>query len=51
MRQTTATQFITSLSSTNDDAVCVASSYAVTGDFFVIEQVGDFSFVAPFSIK
>jgi len=51
MRQTTTTQVITSMSATNDDAICVTSSYPVTGEFFVIEQIGDFPFVAPFSIK
>ena len=49
MRQTTATQRIVAKSATNDDAEC-ATAYE-TIEAFVIEQLGDFPFVAPFSIK
>jgi len=51
MRQTTATELIADRSGTSDDAVCVANSYPQTRKHFVVDVVGDFPFVAPFSIK
>ena len=50
MRQTTQTQTITALSRTDDAANCVVIN-AWTGDFYVVDLIGDFPFVAPFSIR
>jgi hypothetical protein len=51
MRQTTATELIADKSGTSDDGTCVANSYPQTRKHFVVETIGDFPFVAPFSIR
>ncbi len=51
MRQTAATELIADKSGTNDDGNCVATSYPKTRKHFVIETIGEFPFVAPFSIR
>lgn len=51
MRQTTATEVIADKSGTSDDGSCVANTYPQTRKHFVIETIGDFPFVAPFSIR
>ena len=51
MRQTTATEQIADKSGTSDDGTCVATSYPQTRKHFVVDVIGDFPFVAPFSIR
>jgi len=51
MRQTTATEVIADKSGTSDDGTCVTNSYPQTRKHFVVEVIGDFPFVAPFSIR
>jgi len=51
MRQTTATELIADKSGTSDDGTCVANSYPQTRKHFVVDVIGDFPFVAPFSIR
>lgn len=51
MRQTNARQYITGFSATDDNANCVVASSPYTGDHYVVEVIGSFPFVAPFSIK
>lgn len=51
MRQTSATEVIADKSGTSDDGSCVANSYPQTRKHFVVETIGDFPFVAPFSIR
>ena len=51
MRQTTATEAIADKSGTSDDGTCVANSYPQTRKHFVVDVIGDFPFVAPFSIR
>jgi hypothetical protein len=51
MRQTTATEVIADKSGTSDEGICVANSYPQSRKHFVIESIGDFPFVAPFSIR
>ena len=51
MRQTSATESIADKSGTSDDGTCVANSYPKTRKHFVVDVVGDFPYVAPFSIR
>jgi hypothetical protein len=51
MRQTTATELIADKSGTGDDGTCIANGYPQTKKHFVVEVIGDFPFVAPFSIR
>lgn len=51
MRQTTRTEEIADKSGTSDDGSCVATTYPRTRKHYVIETVGEFPFVAPFSIR
>jgi hypothetical protein len=51
MRQTAATELIADKSGTSDDGTCVANSYPQTRKHFVVDVIGDFPFVAPFSIR
>jgi len=51
MRQTTATETIADKSGTSDDGACVTNSYPQTRKHFVVDVVGDFPFVAPFSLR
>jgi hypothetical protein len=51
MRQTAMTEMIADKSGTSDDGTCVATTYPQTRKHFVVEQVGEFPFVAPFSIR
>lgn len=51
MRQTTATEQIADRSGTSDDGACVANSYPQTRKHFVVDVIGDFPFVAPFSMR
>jgi hypothetical protein len=51
MRQTAAAELIADKSGTSDDGTCVATSYPQTRKHFVVETIGEFPFVAPFSIR
>jgi hypothetical protein len=51
MRQTTATEVIADKSGTSDDGTCVANSYPQSRKHFVVDTIGDFPYVAPFSIR
>jgi hypothetical protein len=51
MRQTSATEIIADKSGTSDDGTCVANTYPQTRKHFVVDSIGDFPFVAPFSIR
>jgi hypothetical protein len=51
MRQTSATELVADKSGTSDEGICVANSYPQTRKHFVVDVVGDFPFVAPFSIR
>jgi hypothetical protein len=51
MRQTSVTEVIADKSGTNDAGLCIANSYPQSRKHFVVETMGDFPFVAPFSIR